>query len=162
MSDTALYPRHKEALQRLRDDGLSYGRQYLHEWFADAFGIVFYEGVKEATKRDELRNKYYSLIHALIRDLEIEERLTLRSVHGLGYEIVSPKEQTEWAVASASDGVTQVLRKAARRVSHIRTEELTNEQRAANRDARAKLAAMASLAGSLPHQLGAEGVKRLE
>ena len=77
---------------------------------------------------------------------QLEELLYLESVHGVGYRIVPPNDQTACAMANALERMNKLLRDTARAVGNIRTAELDEQKRRENMDARAKISSIAGLA----------------
>jgi len=65
--------------------------------------------------------------------------IALRTKPGVGQEIVRPAEQTAWAMEDARSVITSEIEKARDRVSNINLEQLSDGEKAENRDAIAKL-----------------------
>ena len=73
-------------------------------------------------------------------------RIQLRIVEGVGYMAVPPADQTRLAMKDRGAEVVNALAKAEREVKFIREEELTDEQRRENIDARVRLGHIMAMA----------------
>lgn len=71
--------------------------------------------------------------------------LMLKNVRGEGYKIVLPGQQVSTAMRDGTAKVVKELRKAARRVVNVRTQELNPQQVAEQEDALNKLAGLRKL-----------------
>jgi hypothetical protein len=88
---------------------------------------------------------YFAQLDLLRRELLDELQIDLRSVQGVGYEIVPPSEQTAQAWTDAVREVRRALAKGARRITNVKVDALTDEQRKENSDAIAKLSMLRGL-----------------
>jgi len=137
----------RNGLTNFESEGFEYGDVIPHEWFCCAMGltpawVLERQGLVEAAKQagfDYLRN-----IERLKDEILEQHRLFLNSVHGVGYEVIHPRDQTDIASHKFDRGVRRELAKGTKRLAFIRTEELTDADRARNRDAQAKLSFFAS------------------
>ena len=110
---------------------------------------------KEASNVQEyqaLQIEWMSCMTALKRELLETENLALKSVFNVGYEIVHPSEQTEWAMDVATHRIGLAVKEAFMRLRHVRVDELTDEQRKENADAKAKLAALTGMNRQLTYK----------
>lgn len=81
-----------------------------------------------------------------------DELLTL---HGIwlrasgdgGYEVVPPSKQTELAYSDYSRAAFLKLKRMTRVAQHVKLSELTDQERAANRDALSKMATLVGMVG---------------
>lgn len=84
-------------------------------------------------------------IDRLAAELLKTHQLMLKNVRGEGYKIVVPTQQVATAVREGNAKITKELRKTARRVVNLRTEELSPQQIAEQEDALNKLAGLRKL-----------------
>lgn len=66
--------------------------------------------------------------------------LMLQNVRAEGYKLVDPQTQVKVAVAQSGLKIKKELVKAQRRITHVRTDELSPEKKREQEDALAKLA----------------------
>lgn len=129
----------KRALAAFEKEGHSYGTRLDHEWFYLAMDI---KDPKECSGYDAFSKAqfaYMAQLKAFEVELLHEKKMALRSVRGVGYEVVLPGDQTTWAMDKAENDIRQALRKASQRVFHVNLSALTADQRRENSDAQAKL-----------------------
>jgi hypothetical protein len=143
--DVRLYPAWREALRQLRNDGtLVPGGQIPRDELEALFGLKPPSTIAEY-ERHRLRflQQFTDLRDALLE----EEQLMLRSVLGVGWEIVEPAEQTGRSMDDRMRNIHRELRRLGAELTFIRTEALTESERAANADARAKTGQLAAMLG---------------
>lgn len=68
--------------------------------------------------------------------------LVLKSLPRVGYLVVPPDKQTEFAMDEVKREIGKAMGRAHMRLTHIRLGELTEEQRKENADAQGRLAAL--------------------
>lgn len=69
-------------------------------------------------------------------------KIDLVSVRGMGYTIIDPREQTAAATRDARRAMQNKLARAERRVANVRTDHLSDAERAERTDALARLHAL--------------------
>lgn len=142
MEEVKLYPPWRQAEADLLAQGLKDGSVIPMQWLRDAFGIT-----EAATLADHDRNRmlFNSQIGELKAGLLENHRIDLRLVEGVGYMVIPPDQQTSRAMKDRGDEMARLLDKLQRQVTYVRTEALTDAQRAENADACAKVGALVSM-----------------
>lgn len=139
------YPAWKEALELFRAENFPYGHILTHEWLYDAFQIQMPLENTPWRIAKVTQIEYMENVIRFREALQLEDLLYLETEWKVGYRIVSPSEQTARAMALASARMNKALRGAARAVGNIRTQELSEQERRENTDARAKISSIAGL-----------------
>ena len=139
------YPAWRNALVSFRQAKFPYGHIVTHEWLFEAFGLTMPQAETPWAKAKQAQLEYMTNVIHLREVLQLEDLLYLETEHTVGYRIVAPSEQTAHAMAVASRRVLKALKSAARAVSYIRQDELTDQQRRENMDARAKISSVTGL-----------------
>ena len=145
-----LYPSWKQALHDLEVAGIEPGQTIEKEWLENAFGIEQALTIADAEKNRAL---FRSSIWELRGRLLTKHRLMLRSVGGVGYQVIESEKQTEVALRDRGAEVARALERMHDEVTFVRVELLSDAQRKANADAVAKVGA---LIGMTRKQLGFE------
>lgn len=86
-------------------------------------------------------------VEALRKYLLTERQMYIASVHGSGYRIVKPSEQTERAVKDGMQKVRSGLKQAEKGITNINTALLDASERQFNTTTRTKFAALEHLIG---------------
>ena len=157
--DLPLYPPYKQAAAMIASDPERYHYGYVlqHEELYEMMGL---DNPKEADITVDEFNRRRLLIFPEISGLHRwmldHYQLALKSIHGVGYEIVQPAAQTDWAWTDGVDEIKRSFNKMASRLVNTRTEELSDEQRRENTDKKNALARMRSM---VPRSHRAKGIK---
>ena len=128
-----------EAVEKFVAAEFKPGEAIPHAWFFTAFGIVEPRMCGSFNDSRQAQFQYLTNMEALKTTLLEEHQIALRNVRGVGYAVVPPGEQTEWAMDEARCGIGKALRAAIARASFVQMDALTEAQRKENLDARAKL-----------------------
>lgn len=143
------FPAWKEALQRFRtameNDEFTYDSIVPHEWLYDAFGIQMPDDKTPWAKAKKTQLEYMAQFVRFRDAVQLEDLLYLEAERSLGYRIVPPNQQTQKAMERCSIEMNKALKAAARAIGNIRTQELTDQQKRENLDARAKVSSIAGL-----------------
>lgn len=136
-----VFPRWRQAVQDFLAAEFKPGDIVPHSWLEDHFGIppVRDEDTMTGRAYRERQFKWLTCVEAFKSELLEEHQVCLASVFGEGYRVTPPGEQTALATDSFEGEAKKAFRKAALRLKHIRTEELTAAQRRENMDAVARL-----------------------
>jgi hypothetical protein len=110
-------------------------------WFYEHFRVKEPSSRGTIAEFQEEQFRFLGEMDRFQKALAEDYDLALQNVRGEGYRIVPPAEQTEWAMDRAQREFGKALSRAHMRLTHIRLNELTDEQRRQNADAQAKLAA---------------------
>jgi hypothetical protein len=134
--EVTLYPAWKQAVEDFIGAGFNPGDLVPHSWLADHFGMPQLSDAMTMTPSEYRDRQFTWLAHvecfksALLEDHQI----FLQSVYGEGYRWVPPQEQTGVAVKTFEREARRVYRQAGMRLTNVRADELTDEQRRENAD----------------------------
>lgn len=146
MNEFTILPTWKQAVQNFLKE-FSYGDLVPLEWLESSFGIPNLSESQRMTP-DEYRNRQFEWLASIeaFKDCLLKDhQVCLQSVRGKGYRWIPPHEQTAFAVREFERDAGRVFRKTGNMMRNLRHTELTEEQRRANMDATAKLAALAGM-----------------
>ena len=99
-------------------------------------------------KHDELSFKFLSAFESFRNRLLEHYAIDLHSVRGIGYRLTKPGEQSGMAMDDMHAGISRQLSKAARRLTFIRHDKLSDAERRENIDAAGQVAALKMMMGS--------------
>jgi len=142
MDNIKLFPAWKEAVKKLIDSGLTYGSSVKRSYLLELCGLEPPERVEDVRRYD---------LEALRCISEIKDTLLtahcmlLVSDHAGNYHVVAPDTQTEYAVEAGIKAIGREMRRMSMSISFIKTELLTDQQRAKNADAQAKVSMLAGM-----------------
>ncbi len=131
-------PPWKNAAQELFSGKFGFGDMVTHEQINSAMSMPEPTGTAEEYKAWALARM--PQFDALAQWLLETHNMCLASVHGQGYRIVHPHEQTEYAQDTGMKLVRRELVKMARRLYYVDRSKLTHEQARDNADAMARAA----------------------
>lgn len=117
-------------------EGFEYGQVISKEWFMKKFGLPEPQTIREANDVSMLYAQYMGNLRKL---LLTENRVALRTKHGIGQEVVKPSEQTDWAMREVKGRIALEIEKAYDRIMYVDQGNLSEDERKENRDALAKL-----------------------
>jgi hypothetical protein len=126
----------KNAYHHFCREGFEYGQVVNKEWFMDKFGLPEPQTIREANDVSMLYAQYMGTLRKL---LLTENKVALRTKHGVGQEVVKPSEQTDWAMREVKSRIALEIEKAYDRIMYINRESLSEDEHKENRDALAKL-----------------------
>lgn len=134
MDDLQLHPVWRDALRRWPESGFTWGDIVPHKWFFEAFDlpeITDTMTVKEA-KRIELKMLSYrtAFMQALLND----RRMWFTSVPGVGYEIVTPEEQSRRVYDEFQTDMRRANRRLADGLRYVNISMLSDDGRRENAD----------------------------
>lgn len=132
-------PAWKEAVTAFIREGFKPSEPVLHSWFFGAFGIIEPDKCGSVNEAQRAQLAYLGNMEALKKELLEEHQIALRSVRGVGYEIVPPTEQTQWAQQEIKAELGKAVRTGRARLINVQLDMLTDEQKKENMDAQAKL-----------------------
>lgn len=143
------YPAWKEALELFRAEmdrgAFKYDTIVPHDWFYTAFSITQPSDDMPWEQAKKTQLEYMAQFVRFREAVQLEDLLYLDAERSIGYRIVAPSDQTQKAMERASNDMKKVLTQAARAVGNIRTQELTDEKKRENMDARAKISSIVGL-----------------
>jgi hypothetical protein len=150
MSNTSLFPAWKQAVRTLLGEGLTYGSVVSRKRIAELCEI------RPPQNIDDVRRHDLELLTAIteIKDsLLTAHCMLLVADHKGSFIVIAPESQTSYAVNSGVKAIGKEMRKMAMAVSFTRTELLTNDERAKNADAQAKISMLSGMMHSQNKEL---------
>lgn len=134
-----LEPPWRQAVASFLKAAFTPGEPIPHEWFYTEFCLTQPLDCASVKDAQAAQFNYMVQVAALKQELLVTHKIALRSVHGFGYEIVRPEEQTAWAEDEVKENIRKTLRTGASRLVCLKLEDLNAEQQKENRDALARL-----------------------
>ena len=149
--ETTLLPEWRQAVRDFLAAGFKEGDVVPHAWFEEHFGMQKLDEDKPLLPADWSARQFEWLrnIEALRSDLLENHQIFLSSVHGEGYRLVPPREQTAIAQEKFEREAKRSYRKAATTLKHVRVSELTESERKENLDAIARIAMLRGMHKSI-------------
>jgi hypothetical protein len=150
MSNTSLFPAWKQAVRTLLGEGLTYGSVVSRKRISELCEI------RPPQNIDDVRRYDLELLTAIteIKDsLLTAHCMLLVADHKGSFIVIAPESQTSYAVNSGVKAIGKEMRKMAMAVSFTRTELLTNDERAKNADAQAKISMLSGMMHSQNKEL---------
>lgn len=147
MGNVARYPLWRQAVQDFIAE-FKYGDIVGHDWLETRFGMPTLEDGEELTadKFRERQFEWLANVEQFKTELLRDHQICLQSVRGKGYRWVPPGEQTGVALAEFQRGAKKIFTSAGQRLRNLRIAELSDDERKANTDAVAKMAALQGMA----------------
>lgn len=136
-----LLPRWRQAIADYFAAQFKDGDIVSHAWLEEHFGLEALGDDSKLTAQDfkERQFKWLACIENFKRELLEQHQIFLASVHGEGYRVTPPAEQTAIAAEKYETEAKRSYRTAALRLKNVRLTELTDDQRRENMDAIVKL-----------------------
>jgi len=139
-------PPWRRAVAELIDSGKhSFGDLVPHDELTQALGMQPLTGLVRPVVMEQWKLRRLQQVQALEDFLLLERRMCLSSIHGLGYKILEPARQTEFALTRGRRDLRKAMRELSRRLHHVEHSRLTDEQSRANVDALGRLAILKSV-----------------
>lgn len=142
MEQTTLYPAWKQAVKVLLDEGLTYGSTVSRKRLAELCQVRPPESIDDVRRYDL---ELLTCITEIKDTLLTAQCMLLVSDNKGSYVVIAPESQTQYAVDSGIKSIGREMKKMAMAVSFTRTELLSNEERARNADAQAKISMLAGM-----------------
>lgn len=137
-----LYPAWKEAVKTLIEAGLTYGSTVDKEQIIDLCGLARPTTLAEKDRFDVRLMSYTSEIKDA---LLLDHKMLLVTNRDGSYRVVSPAEQTAFAVEQGTKAIGREMQRMAVGVQYVNTALLDDAQRRRNADAQAKLSMLAGM-----------------
>jgi hypothetical protein len=150
MSDTTLFPAWKQAVRTLLGEGLTYGSVVSRKRIAELCEVRPPQSIEDVRRHDlELLTAITEIKDSLLT----AHCMLLVADHKGSFVVIAPESQTSYAVNSGVKAIGKEMRKMAMAVSFTRTELLTNDERAKNADAQAKISMLSGMMHSQNKEL---------
>ncbi len=148
------------ALKKFDDEDKTYGDVLPKRWLYDAFGIQM--PVEQTSKKvaDAAELAYLGAFQAFKEELLAERSMALKTVHRVGYKIVMPDEQTEFANTNFERQMKKAFSEAQDVLFNVNHSMLTADQSRQNTDAMTHLAGLRALMSG-PKRIQEEALKKL-
>lgn len=144
MDDLPLYPIWRDVLRRWPEYGFTWGDVIPHEWFFDAFELPKIDPERMTVKQAQtIELKMLGYREAFMQALLTERRMYLVSVPGVGYEIVTPGEQSRRAYDKFNADLKKSSRNLADGLRYVNVGMLSDDQRRENADLLARAGSFA-------------------
>ncbi len=140
-AELKLHPVWRQAVREFLEADFEPGFVVQHQWLEAHFGMDPLEDETSITVA-QFRDRQFEWLRnleAFKTELLEQHQICLVSVHGEGYRVVPPSEQTGTAQEKFEREVKRSYKQAASRMKNVRVAELTDSQRKDNVDAIAKL-----------------------
>ena len=135
----------RTAIPEFDQSGFSYGDIVPKSWFYEAFGIEQPKPQTSLKQAQEAELKRLAAFKEFENYLLSERSMALKTVHGVGYEIVMPTQQTAWATEDRDRALKKTFSKAAQRLLNVDHDQLTPPQSRENAEALARNGALRAL-----------------
>ena len=142
MEQTTLYPAWKQAVKVLLDEGLTYGSTVSRKRLAELCQVRTPESIDDVRRYDL---ELLTCITEIKDTLLTAQCMLLVSDNKGSFVVIAPESQTQYAVDTGIKSIGREMKKMAMAVSFTRTELLSNEERARNADAQAKISMLAGM-----------------
>lgn len=156
--DLPIYPVWREVLKRFPSYGYSWGDIIPHAWFYEQFGLPMPTDDMPYGKVQKIELKILSMREAFRNGLRSDYRMDLVSVQGLGYEIVTPSEQSRRAMEDFVSIQRREITKLLARLRYVNIVALSDDERRENANLLARAGTLAQMlrreAPLLPDDLG--------
>lgn len=141
MDEPTLLPEWRQAIKDFIAQGFEPGNVVTHAWLETHFGMESLDDDQALTAIEFQERQFVWLknIDAFRAELLEKHQIFLSNVHGEGYRVVPPEEQTGVAQDKFEGAAKKAYRTAAVTMKNVKLNELTDEQRKENTDAIAKL-----------------------
>ena len=133
------------AITAFDEAGFTYGDTVKRSWLYDAFGLDEPKPQTSLKQAQEVSLRFLSSFKALESYLLNERSMAFKTCYGVGYEIVTPTEQTEWADAEMEREMKKAFARGASRLVNIDHSRLTTNQSKENAEALARAGTMRAL-----------------
>lgn len=137
-----LFPAWKQAVRILIDEGLTFGAAITRDRLAQLCEIQPASSVADVRRYDlEVLDGVYKVKESLLTN----HCMLLVSDGAGAFLVVRPEDQTKVAIDSGTKALKREMSRMAKGVSFIRVDLLTDDQRAKNADAQAKISKLAGM-----------------
>lgn len=149
--EPTLLPEWRQAVKDFLSADFKEGDVVPHAWLESHFGMAALDESAPMLPADWNARQFTWLrnMEAFRAELLEQHQIFLSSVHGEGYRLVPPHEQTEIAEDKFQREANKSFRRAALTMRHVRLDALTDAGRRANTDAIAKLSQLRGMQKAL-------------
>jgi len=142
MSDVVVLPIWKNAVNNFIIKGSKPGDLISKSWLMREFGI---EEPKTMSELQKAQLKFMGCMNKFQTELLEEHQIALKTVQGVGYEVVAPEDQTRFGLVAGVRAIAKAITATERTVANVKVDSLTDAQRQEHSDGLAKVANMQSM-----------------
>lgn len=144
-SKIELYPSWRQAVEKFKESGKTFGDVLTHACLFEWFGLTMPERTTphEVAKKAEV--DFFARFEAFRLTMLEDMQIDLDNIRGVGWLIVPPDEQSDRALNDGMVEIEKAHRKALRRAIYTNTSLLSAEKRRVHADNIARIAALGSL-----------------
>jgi hypothetical protein len=135
-------PAWKEAVSNFDFD---YGDVISKEWLYESFGLEKPTAFTPNDKVKQIELAFLSNFKKLEEYLLEERQMALKTLRSVGYEIIQPNEQTQWALFNGMADMKKALKTMYRRNVNVNHNLLNAEDKKKNSDALARTAMLKTM-----------------
>lgn len=151
-NDLQLFPAWRQAVKVLIDRGLTFGDVVTREEIVELCRVKPAQSIADVAR---FNMEIMGCVDKIRNDLVEQHSMWLHTTRSGGWMVVHPKDQTRIAVNEGMKAISREMRRMARATTFIRTDLLTDEGRARNADAQAKISRLADLMSPVKRDLKA-------
>ena len=137
-----LFPAWREAAKKFLEEEFTPDDIIEHSWFFEALGLEQPIDDMPKHKFDTIQLAYMANMEALKEYLLQEEKICLISEWGIGYRILQPQKQAEYAEKTLHTKLQKSMRKAVSRLVTTSMEKLDVRERQDHADTMARVAGL--------------------
>lgn len=126
--------------------GKGFGDVLTFQEICGAATMPFWRQSNDIREYERLNMKFVAMIALAKGILLTHSKLALRSVRGVGFDIVPAHEQADWARSEANHTIRKALAQAELRIRNTRVDALNAEQRAHHANVAARADALSEIA----------------
>ena len=141
---TIKYPAWKEALDKF---AFTYGDMIPHAWFYQVFDIPAPTSTTMWAVSKKSQLEFMGAFKRLEDALLEKRQMALRNVRSVGWEVVYPHEQTDWAMNDGANEMKKALKRMYSRQVNVNHALLTSEQKKDNADSLARTSMLNCMLG---------------
>lgn len=141
MDEPKIIPEWRQAVRDFLQEGFKPGDVISKAWLEEHFEIAALDEDAQMTAAEyqERQFKWLQSIDSFRAELLEDHQIFLVNVHGTGYRVVPPGDQTAVAQDKFESQVRKAYKQTDKTLRNVRLAELTDEERRKNVDAIAKL-----------------------
>ena len=140
-----LHPAWRQAIKDFVSAEFKPGHVLDYDWLYAHFKIPQPSGSSSLNDAEQAQLRFLSAFKNFEETLLTDHQTALQNVRGIGYRIVPPKDQTEWAEKDGFSEIRKAYRKLGDRLSNVAIDQLSAEDRKKNADALARYAMLKAM-----------------
>ncbi len=150
LQEVQLFPAWKQAVKTLIERGIDFGSRISRQ---DIIGLCKIKEAQDIADVQRFNLEVLQCVSEIKETLLTAHSMLLVSDHQGGYVVVHPKDQTRIAVEAGIKAIGREMKRMAMGTTFIRSDLLTDDQRARNADAQAKISRLADMISPTKREL---------